>query len=124
MSRNTLLAFGFVTLMVAAAVTACISLATSAASGAAVLLALGAMGVGLLRTRARMRAESRHRWVLQRRVEHLESELSKLHASETAEDRGVDEKVVPTTGTVDEYSQLALLHDRIHALETSLRSGL
>ncbi|AXK46200.1 hypothetical protein DXU92_03410 [Brachybacterium saurashtrense] len=100
-------------------------------TGAATLLLLAAGAAAALRVRSRIRAESRHRWALQARVRALETagrereeqtrqelqDLEDLLAELEHEGRsGVQE-----AGRDATYPQLALLHDRVLALESARR---
>lgn len=128
MTRNQAYDLGAALLAGAAAVVAGVSIAFPSLAGGAVLLAMGAGVFAFLRVRYRIRSESRHRWALQRRVGLLEESACERPAA-PEEQQHVD--VEPDRGaelTTDEppagdegYLQLALLHDRLHALEASLR---
>lgn len=128
MTRNQAYELGAALLAGAAAVVAGISIAFPALAGGAVLLAMGAGAFSFLRVRSRIRSESRHRWALQRRVGLLEEALRERRAVPDEQQHAVLEPDRGAGLTTEEppagdasYLQLALLHDRLHALEASLR---
>lgn len=131
MSRNLVYSLAAGVLAAAAFVVSLIAAVQGELSGAATLLLLSAGAAGALRIRSRIRAESRHRWALQARVRALETvdrEFEEQTRQELQDIRGLLADLEPERRTsVQEaggeatYQQLALLHDRVLALESARR---
>lgn len=130
MSRNRLYSLASAVLAAAAVVVAIVAVVRGELGGLAAILALGAGGAALLRIRSRIRSESRHRWALQARIGALETALrecqvtarEQVHEIETMlsnveYDASKDQDDAERSAT---YTQLALLNDRVLALESSL----
>lgn len=130
MSRNRLYSLAGALFAATAVVVALVAVVRGELGGLATILVLGAGCAAILRIRSRIRSESRHRWALQARIGVLETALreskettrKQLHEIETllsSVQRDASKDQVDTERSAT-YTQLALLNDRVLALESSL----
>jgi len=126
-TRQKLALFAAQAFAVIAVVLAVAAIAVPALAGPAVVLAVAAGVLVALALLAQLRAERRYRWALQKRVAELQRELgdTPAHRPEgdavptgSAEHSGPPQAGEPSSSA--DYVSLARLHDRLHALESTL----